>query len=281
MKFQLTGALLALLTLAPAAAMAQEKADSSAPKHTYRYRIRSDERPRVMELAEIMRRPRIGVVLTTDPDRRGARIAQVVGDSPAEKAGLMEGDVITRFNGTAISGEDAASQVSDLAADLDAGDTVKVEYRRDGATKTVSVVADETGPMRAWGMAMPMRRSAEVRALGRLQDRMPQVWTRPDGRTSVLTVFGRGPMGLDLVEMNKGLGEYFGTDSGLLVTEEPRDSTMPLRPGDVILNIAGRVPNNEMHARRILGSYVPGETVKFEIMRKKVKQTVEWKVGCS
>jgi S1-C subfamily serine protease len=54
---------------------------------------------------------------------------------------------------------------------------------------------------------------------------------------------------------------------------------MPLRPGDVILSIDGRVPTSEMHARRILGSYAPGETVKFEIMRKKGKQTVEWRVG--
>jgi S1-C subfamily serine protease len=62
------------------------------------------------------------------------------------------------------------------------------------------------------------------------------------------------------------------------VTETPSDSTMPLRAGDVILTIGGRTPNDEMHASRILGSYAPGETVKFEIMRKKNKQTVSWTV---
>lgn len=280
MRTQVTGALLALLTLAPAAAMAQDKGDSTAPKREYRYRVRSMDAPRMAELAQFMNRPRIGVMLTADSAGKGARINDVVDDSPAEKAGLKDGDVITRFNGTAISGQDAPATVANLAEKLEAGDTVKVEYRRDGATKTATVVADDSGARTIMGMAMPMRRSADMRALTRLQGQMPRVWAGGNGdMAKAFTVFGRGPMGLDLVEMNKGLGEYFGTDSGLLVTEEPADSTMPLRPGDVILNIDGRVPNNEMHARRILGSYAPGETVKFEIMRKKSRQTVEWKVA--
>jgi S1-C subfamily serine protease len=278
MKSQLTGALLALLTLAPAAAVAQDKGDSTAPRNEYRYRVRSMDMPRMTQLTQLMHRPRIGVMLMADSAGKGARIAEVVDDSPAEKAGLKEGDVITRFNGTAISGKDAASQVSELAAKLDAGDTVKVEYRRDGSSRTATVVAADSDAMTVMGMAMPMRRSADMRALERLQGQMPRVWAGPDGRANVYTVLG-GPMGLNLVEMNKGLGDYFGTSTGLLVTEQPADSTMPLHPGDVILSIDGRVPNNEMHARRILGSYAPGETVKFEIMRKKAKQTVEWRVG--
>jgi S1-C subfamily serine protease len=85
-------------------------------------------------------------------------------------------------------------------------------------------------------------------------------------------------MGLNLVEMNAGLGEYFGTSEGLLVTEAPRDSTIPLRAGDVILTIGGRTPTSEAHAQRILASYAPGETIKVEIMRKKSRQTVSWTV---
>jgi S1-C subfamily serine protease len=279
MRIPFTGALLALLTLAPAAAMAQDKGDSTAPKREYRYRVRSMDAPRMAQLAQFMNRPRIGVMLTADSAGKGARINDVVDDSPAEKAGLKEGDVITRFNGTAISGQDAPATVADLAEKLETGDTVKVEYRRDGARKTATVVADDSYGPTIMGRAIPMRRPADMRALGRLQDQMPKAWAGPNGRSGLFTVIGTGAMGLDLVEMNKGLGEYFGTDTGLLVTEEPADSTMPLRPGDVILNIDGRVPNSEMHARRILGSYAPGETVKFEIMRKKSRQTVEWRVG--
>lgn len=279
MTTHFTSAVLALLIIAPGAALAQGNADSTTPRHESRYRVRTMDAPALRQFARFMNRPRIGVMLTADSAGKGARIADVVDDSPAEKAGLKEGDVITRFNGTAISGEDAAAQVSELAAKLDAGDTVRVEYQRDGARKTATVVADDSGGPTMMGRAFPLRRSGDLRALERLQGQMPRVWAGPDGRTNVYTVFGSGPMGLNLVEMNKGLGEYFGTDTGLLVTEQPTDSTLPLRPGDVILSIDGRVPNSEMHARRILGSYAPGETVKFEIVRKKGKKTVEWKVG--
>jgi S1-C subfamily serine protease len=279
MKSQLTGALLALLTLAPAAAGAPDKGDSTAPKREYRYRVRSMDAPRMTQLTRLMNRPRIGVMLTADSAGKGARINDVVDDSPAEKAGLKDGDIITRFNVTAISGQDAPATVADLAEKLDGGDTVKVEYQRDGARKTATIVADDSYGPTIMGRAIPMRRPGDMRSLERLQGQMPRAWAGPNGRSSLFTVLGTGAMGLNLVEMNKGLGEYFGTDSGLLVTEQPSDSTMPLRAGDVILSIDGRVPNSEMHARRILGSYAPGETVKFEIMRKKSRQTVEWKVG--
>jgi S1-C subfamily serine protease len=278
MRIHLTGALLALLTLAPGVALAQGNADSTTLRKERRYRVRTMDAPRMAQLSQFMNHPRIGVMLTADSAGQGARIAEVVDDSPAEKAGLKAGDVITRFNDTDIKGDDAASTVSDLASDLDPGDTVKVEYRRDGARKTATIVADDMGgrvmALRVPGMRM---RAGE---LNRLNEAMPSVWAGGNGDMArAFTVFGRGPMGLNLVEMNPGLGDYFGTSEGLLVTEEPADSTMPLRPGDVILSIDGRVPTSEMHARRILGSYAPGETVKFEIMRKKGKQTVEWKVG--
>jgi S1-C subfamily serine protease len=279
MRIPFTGALLALLTIAPGVALAQGNADSTAPRNERRYRVRTMEAPRMAQLMQLMNRPRIGVMLTADSAGKGARINDVVDDSPAEKAGLKEGDIITRFNGTAISGQDAPATVADLAEKLDGGDTVKVEYQRDGARKTATIVADDSYGPTIMGRAIPMRRPGDMRSLERLQGQMPRAWAGPNGRSSLFTVLGTGAMGLNLVEMNKGLGEYFGTDSGLLVTEQPSDSTMPLRAGDVILSIDGRVPNSEMHARRILGSYAPGETVKFEIMRKKSRQTVEWKVG--
>jgi len=53
-------------------------------------------------------RGRIGVVVKTDPnatdDKVGARIEAVTPGGPADKAGLKAGDVITRFNGTALGG---------------------------------------------------------------------------------------------------------------------------------------------------------------------------------
>jgi len=89
---------------------------------------------------------------------------------------------------------------------------------------------------------------------------------------------GGGVFGLDMAEMNAGLGEYFGTSKGILILENPSDSTMPLKAGDVILAIDGRAPADVGQARRILGSYDSGDMVKFEIMRMKKKTAVSWTV---
>jgi putative serine protease PepD len=53
-------------------------------------------------------RGRIGVVVKTDAntndDKVGARIEAVTPGGPADDAGLKAGDIITRFNGTALGG---------------------------------------------------------------------------------------------------------------------------------------------------------------------------------
>jgi putative serine protease PepD len=66
----------------------------------------------------------------------GARITQVVKSSPAAKAGLKVGDVVTSFDGKTVSSAD------DLTADVSSaksGNTVTVTVKRKGATKHLSV----------------------------------------------------------------------------------------------------------------------------------------------
>ncbi|HET9151059.1 MAG TPA: PDZ domain-containing protein [Gemmatimonadales bacterium] len=272
MRTHWTGALMALLTLSPGVAAAQQGEKSPAPPTT-RYRVRQMTPDRLA--LTLTDRPRLGLTLTNDSATKsqGARVADVMEDSPAAKAGIREGDIITKLNGQSIGGDDPSGKLAELAQKLEVGDTAKLEYKRDGKTMNATLVAADLGGAR-WAMGMPMTRNLE-----RLQMDMPRGWAGPDGDMSrTFTFFGGRPMGLDLVEMNSGLGEYFGTSTGLLVTDTPRDSTMPLRAGDVILSIDGRTPTSEAHAARILGSYNPGETVKFEIMRKKSRQSVTWTV---
>ena len=80
---------------------------------------------------------------------------------------------------------------------------------------------------------------------------------------------------LELVELNEGLGRYFGTDKGLLVVKAPKSDAFDLKDGDVIHDIDGREPKDVRHALRILGSYAAGEKLKLGIMRDKKKRTVD------
>lgn len=210
-------------------------------------------------------RPRIGVTVATDSDAdaAGARIESVTPDGPAHKAGLRDGDVITKFGDTSLRGESAGRQLVELAQALEPGDTVRVEYRRGNDRRNATIVAQELSGNYVF-QTMPR---------GRIEQLMPAL----EGLRNTFTFYGS--RGLELAELNEGLGEYFGTSKGVLVLKAPADSTLPLRAGDVILSIDGREPQSVSHAMRIMSSYAPGESVRFEVMRQKRSSTVNWTVS--
>ena len=134
------------------------------------------------------------------------------------------------------------------------------------------MVADER---EAHTLAMPDMRRLErhFEGMGRHFDRMG----RRFGEEFDIHVHRR-PGGLELVELNPDLGDYFGTREGLLVVRAPADTAVPLKSGDVILSIDGRKPQSARHAHRILGSYEGGERAKVEVLRKRKRTTLEWTV---
>jgi putative serine protease PepD len=80
--------------------------------------------------------PFLGVSIGTPASRSGAQVATVRNGSPADKAGLKAGDVITSFGGETIASPD------DLTAAVAAkqpGDKVSITYVRNGSTKTTEV----------------------------------------------------------------------------------------------------------------------------------------------
>ena len=105
-------------------------------------------------------RPRIGVMVNTNAgaanDKIGATIGSVTPDGPAAKAGLEAGDIITKFNGTALGGANPGQKLVELAQALSPGDTVKVEYRRGTANRSATIVAaDLGGAAWAWTSGRP------------------------------------------------------------------------------------------------------------------------------
>src|SRR5439155_811523 len=95
-------------------------------------------------------RGRIGVVVKTQPDseadKLGAKLEGVTPGGPAAKAGLRVGDIITKFNGTALAGlkvEDEeepgpGTKLVQLARPLEPGDTVSIELMRKQKRLTVA-----------------------------------------------------------------------------------------------------------------------------------------------
>ncbi len=67
---------------------------------------------------------------------RGALVSEVTPDSPAEKAGLKSGDIITKVNGTEIRDQ---RHLQLVVTQLAPGTEAKVEYLRDGKPQTVTL----------------------------------------------------------------------------------------------------------------------------------------------
>jgi serine protease Do len=81
-----------------------------------------------------------------DP-QSGVLIQNVIADTPAEKAGLRSGDIITAFEGKKVN---TPSELTEAVASTPVGKSCKVDYLRDGKAESVTVVlADRTSASRA------------------------------------------------------------------------------------------------------------------------------------
>lgn len=75
-------------------------------------------------------------VSVTDTQGNGAMVLAVEAGSPADEAGLQEGDVITEIDGTSVT---SASEVVAAVQSKASGDKVGITYTRDGSERTVEV----------------------------------------------------------------------------------------------------------------------------------------------
>lgn len=107
-------------------------------------------------MVRVQSRVRLGVSLDgtqgAENDRLGARLAGTLDGSPAEEAGLQEGDIITHLNGQSLLNPISREAEADfdaerslpvqrlraLAQEMDPGEEVEVRYLRDGSPQTVS-----------------------------------------------------------------------------------------------------------------------------------------------
>ena len=207
----------------------------------------------------------LGINIGGSPDlAEGVEVMGVSPSGPAAAAGLKTGDVIVAIDGKPLmkTGDRAAGrQLIDQMRGLQPGQKVKVDYLRDGKklSTTVTTVAAEPPLARMLREHMPMLEGMQI----------------PPELQEMVHPGGRGFRALELVPITPTLGQYFGTDKGLLVVKAPLVQGPGLEEGDVILAIGGRTPENPRHAFRILGSYQPGEKVKFEVLRQRKRLALD------
>ncbi len=238
--------------------------------------LTSERLPHMIEFKrrfEFSDKPRMGIAIggaDDDGPVEGVKIEGVTPGSAADDAGLRAGDILTAVNDESLSAETSAAankRLLDFMQGVEGGDELAVEYLRNGNVGSVEVVP----------RVMEMHTFSWAPGTGDMH--IPGVPVAPHTVEKFKMQFGFPWAGsswssMELIELNAGLGRYFGTDTGLLVVSAPKSEALELQDGDVIQSIDGREPTDIRHAMRILSSYKSGEKLKLGIMRDKKKRTL-------
>ena len=74
------------------------------------------------------------------PEGSGVMVSNVMEDSPASRAGIQVGDIVTRFDGEDVT---SSRKLTTMVRKAEAGDPADLEVWRDGKVETVSTTLDE------------------------------------------------------------------------------------------------------------------------------------------
>jgi len=196
---------------------------------------------------------------------RGVLINGVEDGSPADKAGIEDGDVIVEYDGHKVNSPD---DLRDMVEDTDVGDEVKIKFLRDGDEKTVRVVVGERPERLAWTLSDDDGIFLDLK----------------DGLHGMFTGFTPGPrLGVKATEMNDDLASYFDTDkdSGVLVLEVEDESVAEeagVKAGDVIKEVDGEKVSSVDGLRESLRGFEEGDEFDVVVVRHGKKQTLKAKM---
>ena len=141
----------------------------------------------------------------------GALVAKVEKDSPADKGGVAEGDVILKFDGKAVS---QSADLSRMVGSTHPGAQSTLQVWRDGKLKTFTVTVGEM-PDEDAKQGVPQKKhrgkQAEPEAVNRL--------------------------GLALSDLTSEQKHRAGIDNGILVEDVKNGLRGDLQPGDLILAV--------------------------------------------
>jgi serine protease Do len=204
----------------------------------------------------------------------GAYISDLRPDGPAAKAGFKAGDVIVKFDGETVR---SAKQLTRLVEETPDGREVEAVVFRGGERVTLKVAPQPSG----------FFTSRYVGAPNVLTQRKPALPSNVAGKTLTLTqptvryslsqwMTGTPRLGASIQDLTEQLGDYFGTRTGVLVTEV-NDGTPAkdagLKAGDVITKINGLTVGSTADLRRRLTD-VSGETT-ITVMRDRKEVTLK------
>lgn len=164
----------------------------------------------------------------------GALVSDLAPDSPAEKAGIIRGDVIVEYDGQKVND---VSDLTNMAAVTPPGTEVSVKVIQDGKTKNMKV------------------------KLEKFPDQEAQV--KDEVRKS---------LGLTVRQLTPKIVKRFNIDhdEGVIIADVDQGSVAGdagLKPGDIILEINKKPINTLANYSAVLEDVKPGDTALFLVKR--------------
>lgn len=218
------------------------------------------------------------------------RIALVEPGSPAERAGILEGDTLLALNGADVM----RNEIS-LTKLLIPESRITVRVRREGNAKDVKVTVGETpdyyvrrAPMATIvpmpSGAMRVRRLPPTAAVAPMPPMPPMPSMPPMPETPVparMWAYSEGVAGARVETISEGLGKAVGVKEGVLVIRAAPGTPAyrsGLRDGDIIIEAAGK---SVIAVRDLRRAMIEGEGdggVKLVILRERKQRdvTLRW-----
>ena len=219
----------------------------------------------------------IGVVVRDgDATVPGVRVDEVDADSPAQRAGVRGGDVITEFDGERVR---SARQFTRLVQETAPGQRVSMSVQRDGQRQALQITPEDRVISWAPGIdADEIRREVE-RGLQGLRD-LPHAIDAPGFRFRMESPTGpRARLGVQVEPLTPQLEAYFGApDGGVLVAEVTPASPAEkagLKAGDVITAVNGTSVRDASGLVEELREAGAGSQVEVRIVRDRTSTTLK------
>ncbi|MBI5267979.1 MAG: PDZ domain-containing protein [candidate division Zixibacteria bacterium] len=208
------------------------------------------------------------------PVKSGAIISEVIEDSPADQAGLMDRDIVVAIDGDPVeTAEDLTSTIGKHSA----GDIVTVKVLRDGKDREFRVTLAER-------QESP-KRIVKKFAFGDSDDE-PEDMDAPSARAFKFysQALSDSYIGVELTSLSDQLRTYFGVtgDRGVLVASVQKDTPADkagLKAGDVIVGADGKEISEVADLQDVIGDQKKGDKVSLSLIRDRKELTVPVEVA--
>lgn len=209
---------------------------------------------------------------------RGVGITEIVKASPAERAGLKQGDVILRFDNEAVT---SVRKLTRLVSESSPDQTARLTISRGGSEQEVSVTLDKRSENNAWRMVTPPGGLFRVDPKDFPKDfpRIEQFGNMaPNGENFVFAFGNNRRIGISTQTLTKQLADYFGVqEGGVLVSSVSEDSPAAkagLKAGDIITAVDGEKLESAGGLSRAINKKDDGD-VTLTVVRDKNQRTVK------